>query len=914
MALPRIACLRWIAAVAAAVMLCGVAGTALADPASFDLNGPKVEVTVTRGGVTLPITEVPNLAVGDRLWIHPDFPPDQAVHYLLVAAFLNGATNTPPTKWFYKEETWNRKAAHKGLTITVPKGAEQVLLFLAPETSGDFKTLMGAVRGQPGAFVRASQDLNQASLDRTRLDTYLNAVRKTNATDPEKLKVVSPLLARSLDIKLNPDCLHKDMDEIAPCLTQQQDSLVLSDGHSRSIVDALTSGPEGDLALEAASTPQAGFGYYGSYVASAMDIARILNSFRTAQYQYIPALAEQKDGALYLKLNAPPSFHNPKSVLVVALPAVEPAQPPPLHPVDESQVYCAQNATLALPVEGAPLVFSTGYARNLTLHLEAANGKAVDLPLKPDALRGGLDVDTAPLKGEVIGSNVKASIRGLWGFTPFTGPVVHLQGAHDETWKIAGASDNALVVGRNDTLTLEADGASCVDGVELRGADGKSFKAAWKVVKPNQVQVTLPLTDAKPGAMTLLVRQSGLSKPQGVAVHAYSEAAHLSGFTIHAGDHEGVLAGTRLDEVASLALKGVVFNPGTLTSADGADTLQMEAVNVKAAGALKQGETAKAVAMLKDGRTEHVTVTVEAARPFVMLLSKGIESADGDGDVAAKSNIQLSNPDELPQDATLVFSLKAVTPTRFVRGEKIEVATDDGSYSTMLTPAHGLTLLDAQTAVARLVPAKAFGFSAFGPLEFRAVSASGVKGNWQPLATLVRLPAFESLKCGAVADAPCTLRGSNLFLVDAIANNAQFTVPTQVPDGFPGRVLPVSHPGANGQLYVKLRDDPSAVNVMTLVPQYPPAPKVATQKQYRPAYVSPSRVANAGAAMPAATGSPAAGSATAPAAPSAPSAAPAQKAPAAQKAPSTPPVPTSEPSGIEGEPMGGASQGAPTAG
>ncbi len=38
----------------------------------FDLVGPKVDVHVKRGEVTLPIGEVPNLLPGDRLWIHPD--------------------------------------------------------------------------------------------------------------------------------------------------------------------------------------------------------------------------------------------------------------------------------------------------------------------------------------------------------------------------------------------------------------------------------------------------------------------------------------------------------------------------------------------------------------------------------------------------------------------------------------------------------------------------------------------------------------------------------------------------------------------------------------------------------------------------------------------------------------------------
>ena len=63
-----------------------------------------------------------------------------------------------------------------------------MLLFLAPETRGDFHTLMDAVRGRPGAFVRTSQDLNQATLDRSRLQSYLTAIRSLDDADPAKLK------------------------------------------------------------------------------------------------------------------------------------------------------------------------------------------------------------------------------------------------------------------------------------------------------------------------------------------------------------------------------------------------------------------------------------------------------------------------------------------------------------------------------------------------------------------------------------------------------------------------------------------------------------------------------------------------------------------------------------------------------
>src|SRR6204780_1637364 len=174
-----------------------LASAAHADPAPFDLAGPPLDVTITRGAKTLPASEVPNLVAGDRLWIKADLPATQSAHYLMVAAFLSGSTNPPPESWFFPCKTWTGKCGHDGLTVTVPDGAQQGLVFLAPETGGDFRTLVSAVRGRPGAFVRTSQDLNQAGLDRARLDSYLSAIRAHNDADPSTLRQLAPLLARS---------------------------------------------------------------------------------------------------------------------------------------------------------------------------------------------------------------------------------------------------------------------------------------------------------------------------------------------------------------------------------------------------------------------------------------------------------------------------------------------------------------------------------------------------------------------------------------------------------------------------------------------------------------------------------------------------------------------------------------------
>src|SRR5579875_3811417 len=234
---------------------------AMAGAAPFDLTGPSLEITVTRGGVTLPIAEVPNLQAGDKLWIRADFPDSQSVHYLMVSAFLRTATNPPPERWFYRNEPWNRKQA-RGMHLTVPVGAEQLVVFLAPETGGDFKALVNAVQHRPGAFVRASQDLNHATLDRSRLDTYLAGVREVNATSPEDLKHAAEMMARSLAIKLNNTCFDQYSQQEAPCLMQNEDSLVLNDTQTANIAEELTSGPTADLAMEVSSTPQAHYGYY----------------------------------------------------------------------------------------------------------------------------------------------------------------------------------------------------------------------------------------------------------------------------------------------------------------------------------------------------------------------------------------------------------------------------------------------------------------------------------------------------------------------------------------------------------------------------------------------------------------------------------------------------------------------------
>jgi hypothetical protein len=798
------------------VAIGGIAAAA-AGPAPFDLAGPVLDVKISRAGTTLPASQVPNLASGDRLWIKADLPPTQSVHYLMVVAFLRGSTNPPPESWFFPCKTWTGKCAADGLTLVVPPDAQQVLVFLAPQTSGDFKTLMGAVRGRPGAFVHTSQDLNQAALDRSRLEQYLSTIRRLNDTDPAKLSQVTPLLARSLAIKVDEKCLDRLPENQAPCLMQGEESLILNDGHSTSIVEALTSGPGSDLAMEASYTPQLSYGYYSPYIASVLDIARIFESFGTAQYQYIPALSSLRDDKVTLTLNAAPSFHDPKSVLVAALPAVESAQQPPLHAVDPKEIYCARRNALVLPVEGAPLVFATRFAHGVTLELKGADGKSIDLPATPDAAQGGYVVDTSSI-GSNLGDSVDASLHGFWGFEAYQGPRFRLMNARARNWELAAGDQAALIVGRQDTVHLRADSVSCVDTIMLKDPGGKELKVDWKPVKPNEIEVKLPLQDAQPGPVTLWVGQYGLTDSQPVALQSFAEAGRFDGFVFHSGDAQGVLKGSRLDEVASLTVKNVVFVPGEVTSRAGSDALPMVAQDAQAAAGLKTERSVAGKVTLQDGRTLPVTASIEAPRPRVALIGKSVQPSQSDN----QSNIQFLDAAELPQDAYFAFSIRAQAPATFLHDDSVEVATSDESSSTTLSLGNGgLALENGQVAVATLNPAKAFGPSAFGPLKFRA-DIRGVTSEWQPLTTLVRLPALKELKCPATPALACQLTGSNLYLVESVAGEREFAHPVSVPDGFLGSAIPVPHP-LDGALYVKLRDNPGIVNPTQLTVQELPA-------------------------------------------------------------------------------------------
>lgn len=771
---------------------CVIAGPApAADPPAFDLAGPALEATVTRGGRTLPIGQVPSLARGDRITVRADLPEDQRARYLLVSAFLSGATNPPPKDWIHEAETWKRKDKDRLLTLTVPDGARQLVLFLVPETGGAKDGISEAVRGRPGEFVRATQGLNQASLDRSRLNAFMAAIRAQENTHPEYLRTIAPVLARSLSIKLNEDCLARVVEMQAACLIENRDTLVLSDFHSNSMTQTLVGAPT-DLALQLSYTREAGLGYYSPYIGVVRDIARVFGAFSNPQFGYLPALSLKAGETVSLLLNTPPSFSKPKSVLVAAMPTIGGESAAPRLRDVAARPLCGARPDLVLPVEGAPLVYSTGYAHDMKLRLTDAAGAAVEVPLAARADRGGF-ILARPLPGVAFAHETKAQIVGQWGFDALEGPAFTLQFPAGGAWQ----GDATLVSGRENVVTLNGPAPACVASVSVRPARGGARPVDWKPAGEGAIRATLPPDSVAPGDVAIEVRQHGVATPATITAKAYAQASRFDAVTWHSGDRSIEITGQRLDAVAGVEVGAARLAPGTVVRDGDTDRLR---VSGEQAIVVKDGAVARI--RLKDGRTIEHRVTIAAARPAGEVLTRSL-TPKGDGDGLA---ILPQGPDILPDRSRMTFSVRAREGQAFTPTDAIEVATEDGGSSVTLKPGNDVRFESADVLIATLDPGQ-LAAGTTGRLRFRVVRAA-VAGDWQPLARLVRMPRVDVLDCNA-DPAGCLLRGRDLFLIASVSDPSGMGNPVTVPAGYTSATLGVPRTG-DGRLSLRLRDAPDA--------------------------------------------------------------------------------------------------------
>ncbi|MES2495206.1 MAG: hypothetical protein V4618_03765 [Pseudomonadota bacterium] len=778
------------------------AGTA-AEPAPFDLSGPALKISVTRGGVTLPIAQVPSFAEGDKLIVRADFPEDQRARFLLVSTFLQGATNPPPKAWIQTADPWKKKDKDKQLELVVPKGARQLVLFLVPASGGAASAISDAARGRPGEFVRATQDLNQASLDRARLDGFMAAIRAQENSHPEYLRSVAPTLARSLAMKLNEDCLSKVIELQASCLLENRDTLVLADVHSSSMSEAIAGAPT-DLALQLSQTREAGLGYYSPYIGVIRDIARVFGAFSNPQLGYLPSLSLRRGDSVSLLLNAAPSFDKPRSVLVAAMPAIEANSPPRLR-ATAGHPLCGAKSGLVLPVDGAPLIYATDYLRGMTLRLTAGD-RTVDLPVEARADRGGY-VLTGAMPTDLKG-RVPARLHGYWGFDAYEGPEFALQFPSEGAWTAVGEA-SSLVTGRDNGLDIAGPSPACVTSVTMRRGSEKPQSIASTLSPDGNLALTLPMKDSRPGDMTIEIRQMATAAPSALTLRAYRQASRLDRLVVHSGDRAGTLSGQRLDQVARVDLAGLKLAPAGLSRDGDTDKLRVSAEGEGDPIAADASGSSTARVTLLDGRALDVPVTFAASRPRVAL----IERTRVPKGVSTSLAMEIADNTVLPDNSRLIFSIRAGEGTHLASGDAVEITTaDDEGAKARLSPGPDLRLQGPNVLIATLDPAT-LGPSVFGPLRFRLVRESEAS-DWYPLATLARLPRISGISCGSAGSSGCTLRGDGLFLIERIGAGAKVV---QVPEGFTGTTFRVPTP-VSGKLTLRLRDAPDQPVTLAVKP------------------------------------------------------------------------------------------------
>lgn len=773
---------------------------AKAASSAFDLVGPKLVVTITRDTVTLPLERVPNLAEGDRISVKLDPARVQGERYRIIAAFLRGAVDRPPKEWFHEALSWKPKS--DTLSLAVPKGAQQMALFVMPERGGGLGAIVSAVRKQPGAFVRAVQELNQASLDRARLDTFLNEMQRIERKNPENVAAVSPILTRSLSIKLKAECLQQAAELQSACLTGDRETLLLQDTHSSALADTLTGTPT-DLAFQLSATPQAGYGLYSSYIGVVRDIFRLFGAFQSTQMQYIPALARMSAGQVTVLLNTPVSFAKPTSVMVLAMPAIEAPKPPPLRRAIPDAMFCARRGSV-LPVEGAPLIYATGYAHDMALGLTKADGTQAAVKLRADPTVGGFVIDE-PLPAGPFGSVIAGQVHGRWGFSKFDGPAFSLSKADSGSWKAADRT--SLVAGRSNDVELVGEGAGCVTRVDIQRGDGPSQPVTWKHTGQHGIVATIPLEKAEPGRVTVLIKGAEGEAPASVALRVYRETGSLEDLTLYTGEDEALLTGSRLDQVVSATVGAATFRPGALTRIEKQDRLTLRTTDTTAAQALSLSKPQAADVVFEGGQHRKVDVTIAARRTDIVLVRVTAQAPMRHGMVS----IALPKTQVFAQDARLTFAFKFGNSAGLSGRETIEIATVDGQSATMILPGKGYDLQDATTGIVSFDPAEALGPTIYGPLRFRVVS-DDIASSWTSLATVARLPEIREVACARSKE--CRISGNRLFLIKAIGASRDLKKSQDIPDGFVATEI-MTAPGPDGRIFLQLRDAPQTIVSIT---------------------------------------------------------------------------------------------------
>ena len=271
---------------------------------------------------------------------------------------------------------------------------------------------------------------------------------------------------------------------------QGQDTLILNDGHSVSIVEALTTRTRersgdggqrhaaGELRLLQPLPRDA-----------AAILGRLFDSFRVANYQYIPALATAVGQAAHV--DAQHAAVVSKSEIGAGRGAAgrrAGAASAAARRQSEGHLLRAQKFARAARRRRAIGVLDRVCARHRSCASPARTAKRSTcrrrrMPRKAASSSTPRRSQTASLEDRFEGS-----LHGYWGFEKFDGPGFQLVNTHSQAWTPSSTDDGSLIVGRANTIHLQAGSVACIDRIMVKDPAGKELRVEWSPVKANEVR------------------------------------------------------------------------------------------------------------------------------------------------------------------------------------------------------------------------------------------------------------------------------------------------------------------------------------------------------------------------------------------------------------------------------------------
>lgn len=433
------------------------------------------------------------------------------------------------------------------------------------------------------------------------------------------------------------------------------------------------------------------------------------------------------------------------------------------------------------------------FAKDFKLQINGAGSYRKEFPLRKNIGASGWelnltreDVNSLP-KGEAM---YEAFLIGARGFSEIRSPKFILPAPVGGTYEIKAATRKEFTAGGKRVVTISnaSGGCRCLQTVTYKPASGaplvyEAVPAAGK----NQFKVSadgkevffeIDATNLPIGGGVLELKNYG-GETANLNLKLYPPPPEITDLKISAGDREGVLIGSRLEQIQSLETNGkkakVLPNNDSSNGKPGNSnerTFIFEEASVRQAS----GKIALVLG-LEDNRMLSVAKAFNAgpARPAFVAELGEIDAVYPAENVSPRPQFDLSTYPIIPVNAPELTVMLHSTLTDYdfkpenlaieIRLEKTEKAVLNAAASI------DLEVLDPSTVRARLAPGEELKKLLGGRrLQLRLKDRERGVSDWYTVRqTFVRLPRIESISCVVQLNGNCEITGAGLDYIGGIS-------------------------------------------------------------------------------------------------------------------------------------------------